>query len=248
MCVCEQLARLCMHAFLVDTWNVSLCALLHLQAQTEWQEGEQPALQPSACSPRFDLLCTAPLCQATDNTQPRLWDRGGGRNGGRERERETGSSTHSGADKLSAFCLTIVSAVTDSLLSHSSATKSQRSTCALSPSLSLDPIFVWLLPPPHSFSSSFFFFFLCPRRSEMVWLVNPGRPRLIALCITPQEKETDLQTDKEREKPGRKKRMRKWETARREWDRGVGGVREEARAGERENSGEREDESGLRWN
>ena len=48
-----------------------------------------------------------------------------------------------------------------------------------------------------------------PWRSEVVWLVNPRRPRLIALCITPQEKETDLQTDKEREKPGRKNGMRK---------------------------------------
>lgn len=33
---------------------------------------EKPALQPSARSLRFALLCTAPLCQATDNTQPQL--------------------------------------------------------------------------------------------------------------------------------------------------------------------------------
>lgn len=77
----------------------------------------------------------------------------------------------------------------------------------------------------------------------MVWLVNPGKPRLIALCITPREKETDLQTDKEREKPERKKRMRMrncWEGARQRGEWGGGGMSEEERAGERENGGERE--------
>lgn len=36
-----------------------------------------------------------------------------------------------------------------------------------------------------------------PRRSRAAGLVNPGR--LIALCISPQENDTDLQTDKERQ-------------------------------------------------
>lgn len=81
----------------------------------------------------------------------------------------------------------------------------------------------------------------------MKWfgLLTQRDPRLIAHCITPREKETDLQTDKEREKPGRKKRMRKWETAGRERDWGVvAGMEEWTRRGEREKEtkGERERE------
>lgn len=79
-CSCARVSKpasLCLHTFAGNTWNVSLCALLHLQAQKlsdrrRRRRGKQPALQPSARSRRFALLCTAPLCQATDNTQPRL--------------------------------------------------------------------------------------------------------------------------------------------------------------------------------
>lgn len=54
----------------------------------------------------------------------------------------------------------------------------------------------------------------------MKWsgLLTQRDSRLIAHCTTPREKETDLQTDKEREKPGRKREDEKmrncWEGAR----------------------------------
>lgn len=120
---------------------------------------------------------------------------------------ETRSSTHSGTDKLSAFCLSIVSAETHSL--PPSQFGYRISTRGEDPHLCFISVFKFGSNICLTFPPLLLLFFLCPWRSEVVWLVNPGRPRLIALCITPQEKETDLQTDKEREKPGRKKRMRK---------------------------------------
>ena len=141
-----------------------------------------------------------------------------------------------------------------SLLLLSSAAGSQRRgenpTCALSPSLSLDPIFVRL-----SFSlflcsllSLFFLsFFYVPGEVKWSGLLTQRDPGLIALCITPREKQTDLQTDKEkeREKPARKKR-RGWENEKllggSEKMEGVGEQRER----ERERRGEREREDRMR--
>lgn len=159
---------------------------------------EQPALQPSARS-----LCFARLCQATDYTQPRLRPERRERIGERERQRD--EEIHTLRHGQTVSFLSIVSVVTHSLLPHSSTKDEDLHSCFI---LRLE---VWIqylsdyfLPLFPALSS---FLFVCPRRSAEVWLVNPRRSGLIALCITPREKETDLQTDKEREKPGRKKRM-----------------------------------------
>lgn len=142
--------------------------------------GGQPGLLPSASSLRCVLLCTAPLCQATDiHSLGYESEEEGETEGGRHRE--TRSSTHSGTDKLWAFCLSIVSAETHSLLPHSSATQSQRR--GEDPYSRFISVFKFgsnicqtFPPPPSSSSFLFFLFFLSPCRSETVWLVNPARP------------------------------------------------------------------------
>lgn len=111
-------------------------------------------------------------------------------------------------------------------------------------------LFSSFLPALGSFAPSLF-----PRRSQAVGLVNPGR--LIALCISPQENGTDLQTDrKKRQKSlidgeNEDEEMRSWrergrerkrekrttgtavsgETKRRWWDERGGGRREAAESG-----------------
>lgn len=79
-------------------------------------------------------------------------------------DRKMRSSTHSGTDKLSAFCLSIVSAVIHSLLPHSSATEHQRKV-KISTSFFISILkfrsSICLTPPPHPTPalSSFIFYF-----------------------------------------------------------------------------------------
>ena len=99
-------------------------------------------------------------------------------------DRETRSSAHSGTDKLWAFCLPIASAETHlpSPSQFSSRISTQRwksHLCFISVfkfgSNICQTFFFSLLV--FSSLSVFSFFFLCPRWSEVVWLVNPERPR-----------------------------------------------------------------------
>lgn len=124
--------------------------------------GGQPGLLPSASSLRCVLLCTAPLCQATDiHSLGYESEEEGETEGGRPRE--TRSSTHSGTDKLWAFCLSVVSAETHSLLPHSPATQSQRR--GEDPYSRFISVFKFgsnicqTFPPPLSSSSFLFFLF-----------------------------------------------------------------------------------------
>lgn len=162
VCVREQLQRLWMCAFASNTWNVSLCVPPSLAA-VEWVTRGGPTCAAAFCPL---ALYRSALHSSANSAKPQIIHSLGyeSREEGEMEKgnaRETRSSTHSGTHRLSAFCLVIVSEVTHSLLPHSSARESQRKvkipTCALSPSLSLDPILVWLFPC--SFSSSFFFSF-----------------------------------------------------------------------------------------
>lgn len=146
------------------------------------RKGEQPTLQPSARSLRFVLLCTAPLCQATDNTQPELQDRGGGRDDGRERQKD--EELHARTNCQLSVSLSPRLQRTP-FLPHSSATEHQRkvkiSTCSLFPSLSFDPVFVRLFSPslPLLFLQLFFsFLFFKNFPGEVKWsgLLTQGDP------------------------------------------------------------------------
>lgn len=112
MCVCEQLARSCTHAFVGNTWNVSLCALLHLQAQNRVTGGG------GGDNLRCSLLpaCPASFCSAQlRSVKPQIihslgyeTEEEGETEGGNERERRGAPHTLRRGQTvsfLSLYCL-----------------------------------------------------------------------------------------------------------------------------------------------
>lgn len=106
-CSCARVSKpasLCLHTFAGNTWNVSLCALLHLQAQKLSDRRRRRRGNNLRCS-----LLPAPsasLCSAQPRSvKPQIihslgyeTEEEGETEGGNARE--TRSSTHSGTDKL----------------------------------------------------------------------------------------------------------------------------------------------------
>lgn len=141
----------------------------------------QPTPQPSARSLRFVLLCTASLCQATDNTQPQLRDRGGGRDDGRERQKDEELRALRRGQTVSSLSIS-PRLQRAPFLPHSSATEHQRkvkiSTCSLFPSLSFDPVFVRLSLPLLFLQLFLFFSFFKNFPGEVKWsgLLTQGDP------------------------------------------------------------------------
>lgn len=135
----------------------------------------QPALSAASCSAQLRSV------------KPRIYTASAMRARRRERRRE-GDTERRGAPHTPARTNCGLSVSLSSRQRHTPFSLTVRRhnlnaevkipTRALSPSLSLDPIFVRLSPPPPSlfFFFSFLSFFLSPCRSETVWLVNPARP------------------------------------------------------------------------
>lgn len=89
---------LCTHSLTGHLECVSVHPSPPTVAVEVWQDGEEPALQPSPSS-----LCCLLLCSALSShryTPRRLWERGG-----REWQRST---THTSTERLWAFCLSMV--------------------------------------------------------------------------------------------------------------------------------------------
>lgn len=167
---------LCTGAFTGDTWNVSLRALLHLQLQ-EWSDRRGGNdLRRSLLPAPSVASCSAQL----RSVKPRIYTASAMRWRRRERRREgatgaphTPARTNCGLSvSLSSRLRYTPFSLTVQRQNHNAEGDDPYS--ALSPSLSLDPVFVRLF-----FISLFSLFFflspLSPRRSEVVWLVNPER-------------------------------------------------------------------------
>lgn len=169
LCMCVRPVSLRTHAFAGDTWNVSPCTRLHLQSQ-EWSDRRrrnggggdnlgcclQPALSAASCSAQLRSV------------KPRIYTASAMRARRRERRRE-GDTERRGAPHTPARTNCGLSVSLSSRQRHTPFSLTVRRhnlnaevkipTRALSPSLSLDPIFVRLPPPPSLLLLFFSFFF-----------------------------------------------------------------------------------------